>query len=133
MDIIALLPIIFRLIELLPRLQATLAEKQSVPELVTKLAPDLLPILQQIGGQLFPGLSLASQASVGALAFDPDRVRWIQASMNKLTGSTLVVDGHYGNATKAAVTAFQQKHGLEPDGWAGNATSSAMEAELKKV
>lgn len=130
MDIIAWLPLIFRLIELLPRIQATLAEKQSVPDLLTKLAPDLLPILQQVGAQLFPGLSAAGQASVGALAFDPERVRWIQASLNQLTGSALVVDGHYGAATKAAVSAFQTKHGLTVDGWAGNATSAAIEAEL---
>lgn len=131
MDIIAFLPIIFRLIELLPKLQATLAQKQSVPELVAKLAPDLLPILQQIGGQLFPGLTGAASAQAGALAFDPERVRWIQASMNQLMGSTLVVDGRYGAATKAVVSDFQAKHGLTADGWAGNNTSAAIEAELK--
>ena len=133
MDIIALLPIIFRLIDLMPKIQQALATRQSVPELVASLAPDLLPILQQVGAQLFPDLTLDNRAQAGALAFDPVRVRWIQTSMNKLTGSGLVVDGRYGPATKTVVSEFQLKHGLVVDGWAGNSTSKVIESELAKV
>ena len=37
-----------------------------------------------------------------------------------------VVDGKYGFYTKNAVKAWQKKHGLDPDGWAGCKTTTKM-------
>jgi peptidoglycan hydrolase-like protein with peptidoglycan-binding domain len=40
-------------------------------------------------------------------------------------------DGHYGNATYAAVMAFQKHEGLQPDGNAGPLTLAALQAGLR--
>jgi peptidoglycan hydrolase-like protein with peptidoglycan-binding domain len=40
-------------------------------------------------------------------------------------------DGHYGDATYAAVMAFQKHEGLEPDGHAGPITLAALDAGLQ--
>jgi murein L,D-transpeptidase YcbB/YkuD len=55
----------------------------------------------------------------------PYSVEWLQQSLNTL-GANLKVDGDYGDATKAAVRAFQQAHGLTVDGWAGVNTQAAI-------
>lgn len=56
---------------------------------------------------------------------------WVQQSMNKLgTDPHLIVDGSFGPATLAAVKAFQQAHGLEPDGKVGPLTVAAIEQTL---
>ena len=44
------------------------------------------------------------------------------------TATTLVADGHFGNLTHAAVTAFQRKNGLTVDGVVGDETWKALEA-----
>ena len=44
----------------------------------------------------------------------------------------LAVDGSYGEKTREAVTAYQQAHSLEPDGWAGVATQASIYEELAK-
>lgn len=66
---------------------------------------------------------------------EPDRVPlpgvhdavWLQTTLNQL-GATpkLTVDGIAGAATRTAVKAFQQSHGLKADGLAGPQTLSAM-------
>ncbi len=63
---------------------------------------------------------------------------WLQRSLNILGADpVLEVDGHYQDntenamATRAAVKAFQRKHGLEPDGWAGLQTLVAILAAIK--
>ena len=52
-------------------------------------------------------------------------VRWIQFSLNRL-GYKLVVDGKCGQMTVGAITDFQKKHGLVPDGIAGELTRAAL-------
>jgi peptidoglycan hydrolase-like protein with peptidoglycan-binding domain len=59
-------------------------------------------------------------------------VQWLQESLNKLNNAGLAVDGTYGEATRAAVTMYQQAHSLEPDGWAGVATQASIYEELAK-
>lgn len=48
-------------------------------------------------------------------------VQTIQRVLRR-TGHRLTVDGHYGPETDVAVTRFQRKHGLEPDGIVGPRT-----------
>lgn len=57
-------------------------------------------------------------------------VRWLQASLNQVSGAGLVVDGIAGAATRVAVRAFQAANGLSVDGIAGPATIGALRAAL---
>ncbi|WP_122299294.1 peptidoglycan-binding protein, partial [Pseudomonas syringae] len=52
-------------------------------------------------------------------------VRILQKILNQ-HGAQLEVDGHYGDATEAAVRAYQLKVGLVADGIAGNSTQTSM-------
>lgn len=52
-------------------------------------------------------------------------VRTIQRALRR-TGHRLALDGHYGPETDVAVTRFQRKHGLEPDGIVGPRTWKAL-------
>lgn len=58
---------------------------------------------------------------------------WVQESLNALhiPEIPLLVDGHYGRITRAAVTAFQTKAMIHVDGLAGPETIKAIEAALK--
>jgi peptidoglycan hydrolase-like protein with peptidoglycan-binding domain len=58
-------------------------------------------------------------------AWPPATVRSLQYLLNA-RGAHLAVDGVFGAGTRAAVVAFQQAHGLTPDGVAGNLTWSAL-------
>lgn len=55
-----------------------------------------------------------------------DYIRWVQTSLNQITGAKLVVDGLVGPATTAAVRAFQQQRGLTADGVVGPRTEAAL-------
>jgi outer membrane protein OmpA-like peptidoglycan-associated protein/subtilisin family serine protease len=57
-------------------------------------------------------------------------VRWLQASLNQVMGTNLVVDGIAGRGTREAVRRFQQQHGLAADGVAGPRTLAALRALL---
>lgn len=127
MDFFVWLPIILRLIDLAPKIQQTLSQKQSVPDLINGLAPDLLPVLKDIGSTLFPNISPAHQVNASVLGFDVEHVKDIQTELNRHGASPqLVVDGKYGEGTKAAVRAFQTAHHLTVDGWAGNDTMTEL-------
>lgn len=129
MNLLKLLPLIMRLIDLAPKISAALKSGTSVLTLLQQFAPDLIHLVQDIGGELFPALPPAAQADAGAMRLDIDLVRKVQAGLNKL-GATLVVDGHYGQMTKDAVAAFQSSHGLTADGWAGPLTLAALDKAL---
>jgi peptidoglycan hydrolase-like protein with peptidoglycan-binding domain len=131
MDFFVWLPIIMRVIELAPKVTAALNAKQSVNDLVKGLAPDLLPVIKEVGAKLFPTLDPAAQVEAGALAtFGIERIKWVQKSLNDLVGSTLVVDGTLGDKTKAVVKTFQSANGLDPDGWPGHLTCDVIQAKL---
>src|SRR5690606_30877130 len=58
-------------------------------------------------------------------------VRELQANLNRLGHGPLTADGHFGAQTETAVKAFQTRHGLTVDGWAGPRTLSAIVEALK--
>lgn len=92
----------------------------------------LLPIIVQMGSQLFPTVPNDQLGSAVATALNPEQVKWIQAFLN-WRSEILTVDGLYGAATKIAVGNYQTDKGLTPDGWAGPTTSDAMRAELLRA
>lgn len=55
-----------------------------------------------------------------------DDVANLQKRLKELGYYTSLVDGSYGNGTVAAVTAFQQQHGLTADGVAGSRTYAIL-------
>lgn len=55
-----------------------------------------------------------------------DDVATLQKRLKELGYYTSLVDGSYGNGTVAAVTAFQQQHGLTADGVAGSRTYAIL-------
>ena len=136
MDFIKMLPVLMRILALLPRIQEAMKAGTPILTLLQRYAPDLIDLIGGVGATFFPSLAPAAQVEVGALtAFDQGQVRWIQDSLNKLNVASppLVVDGMYGQLTKTAVEAFQTAHGLTVDGWGGKMTATAIQTELNKL
>lgn len=135
-DFVKFMPIVFRILALLPKIQEAMKAGAPILSLLQKYAPDMIDLVGGVGAVLFPSLPPAAQVEVGALtAFDPGQVSWIQTSMNRLNiaNPPLVVDGHYGALTKAAIEAFQTSKGLVVDGWGGKVTQTAIQDELNKL
>ena len=132
LSLIEALPIILRVVQLAPQIQQSLRLGRPALDDSLSTAPDLMPLLQQMGTTLFPGIAGHLSHVAGAQAlFDPTGVKWIQLSLNLLGANPqLVVDGRYGPITKAAVTKFQEEHGLVADGFAGDMTGNALRAAL---
>jgi peptidoglycan hydrolase-like protein with peptidoglycan-binding domain len=128
--IISLLPIIFRAINAAPQIQQAIQTSTSTVAAVENNAGTLLPLLMQIGKQMFPEIqdNLAAAAAASTM-FDPSTVKWVQTALNVLhiADPALDVDGEYGPLTTAAVKTFQQANGLVADGWAGDATQGKLQ------
>lgn len=136
MDFFKFMPLIMRVLALLPKIQEAMKTGLPILTLLKQYAPDLIDLVGSIAAPLFPSLPPAAQVEAGALiAFDPVQVRWIQDAMNRLNVASpaLVVDGHYGALTKAAIEAFQTSHGLVVDGWGGKVTATSIQNELNKL
>jgi peptidoglycan hydrolase-like protein with peptidoglycan-binding domain len=121
-----------------PLLKTAIDEALSNDDLMTKIAKltgPFAPLLEQLGSQLFPNAKPELHAVAAVMAaFDPSTTKWLQGSLNLLLtpSPNLVVDGLYGPATRAAVTAYQTQLGLTPDGWAGRLTQAAIDLALGK-
>src|SRR5262245_60414320 len=134
--LIKLLPIIFRAINVAPQIREAIRIGTPSVKAVEDNAGDiLLPLLRDIGKQLFPGIADAlAPAAAASTMFDPVRVKWLQTALNLLGANPpLDVDGEYGPLTTEAVKQFQQKKELVVDGWAGDLTHAALQLELSKI
>ena len=97
-QLIRFLPIIFRLINIAPQIQEAIRTGVPTVKAVEENARDLLPILAQVGKQLFPEVDDKFAPAAAATAmFDPVRAKWLQTALNMLgTDPPLDVDGEYG-------------------------------------
>ena len=126
MEIVKLLPIVFRLVRMSSELRtATRLSQPTIDELKGAL-PTLIPVLKRLLNSLLP--ELQKQLAGGSEGSKYD-VRWLQESLNKL-GDNIEVDGEYGEETRVAVMRFQKKSNLEVDGWAGTVTCATIAARL---
>jgi peptidoglycan hydrolase-like protein with peptidoglycan-binding domain len=108
-----LLPLVMRLVALLPQLV-----KFSQDPLVL----EVIKLVQQFAGQLFP--NLGQNATIEGTI---DHVKWIQTQMNDRGFGDLKIDGVYGPRTQAAVKRFQASvPGLDVDGWFGKKSAEAL-------
>jgi peptidoglycan hydrolase-like protein with peptidoglycan-binding domain len=102
----------------------------------TGIYPDIKALIEKVAPGVLNERTVSSPLVRGAAApGDPQNfsITWLQQSLNTIDDAGLEVDGDYGEATRAAVVAFQQRHSLEADGWAGAGTSAAILAELDKA
>lgn len=96
---------------------------------VAALMPLIQQLLQQLGTSTFPNVDPAKAGQAGASLFDTEHIKWVQTALAAL-GIPLKVDGVLGDAAKAAVTTFQNAHGLVADGWPGPKTNDAIRKAL---
>lgn len=73
-----------------------------------------------------PESTLLSSGSQG------ERVRQLQERLQQLGYYTGKLDGDYGKGTRSAVTVFQQQHGLDADGIAGEKTLNLLYSDQAK-
>lgn len=133
---LAYLPIILKLVNIIPIIQAALQQGGSTIAIIQRLAPELLPLLQEIGGSVFPQADPAKAIQAGIdVIFDKDGTMWVQNTLNQFNKNTaLDVDGSYGALTKAAVAAYQTAHPpLKVDGWCGPKTSGSLAVAVAKI
>lgn len=103
-----------------------------LPMLITLLnEPALRDLLRQAGQAGFPEVPRQQAPDAAVALLDRGGTKWLQTGLN-LCGYKLDVDGIYGPATRSAVSMFQETHKLVVDGWAGDATTAAIQAELLK-
>lgn len=96
-----------------------------------EVAAPLATVLEGVGAQQFPKAAPQLHIVAGLIAtYDPNYVKWIQAGVNQIMGTHLVVDGSYGSLTTAAVEALQAKYGLVVDGVVGLKTDGLIGALL---
>lgn len=134
MNFLSMIPVVFRLLNIVPQVQAALKTGTSIWELLQKFSPDLIEVVKSFSEELFPHLTAEQQVQAGAMiAFDHDQVRFVQDSLNRLgvPDSPLTVDGFYGEKTKAAIEKFQAAHPpLVVDGWGGRVTQAVIQSEV---
>lgn len=126
----ALLPLLFKIVQYGPQIRAAIEAGTSVLQAVNNAAPEVKPLLEWVGKEVFPTLSgQDAQYAAGGMIFHYERTRQMQKDLNTLgvVQPPLEEDGIYGPLSKAAVTKFQQEHPpLEVDGWAGPETTQAI-------
>lgn len=136
MDFATLIPWVLRLAPSVLSTLNTGVSFSSVLALFEQQAPALVPVFEQLGAKAFPKLAPALHAVAGiVVSFNPDFTKWVQNSVNALVtpSPNIVVDGHYGPKTQAAVIQLQTQLGLKPDGFVGDISSQVIQAALNKL
>lgn len=103
------------------------------------IAPNLFPLLEQVGAAVYPAAAPALHAIGGLITALPQASggAWLQTALNIYLGSALatplVVDGIVGAKTKAAVLLAQAKLGIKQDGIAGMITRGLLDAAVQLI
>jgi murein L,D-transpeptidase YcbB/YkuD len=131
-NLLKYLPYLVRAAELAATITSGLKTGRSIWDILGKEGREVFDIIEEAGKDLFPSLSREEQVAAGALRFDFETVKKIQAQLNtlRIMDPPLTVDGTYGPLTREAVRKFQQSKGLTADGWAGPATQNALDAAI---
>ena len=81
-----------------PQIQQAIRVGTPTVKAVEDNARDLLPLLGQIGKQMFPDIDdRLAPAAAATTMFDPVRVKWLQTALNLLGANPVLdVDGEYG-------------------------------------
>lgn len=136
-SILQYLPVLLQFAKLVPAVKT--AWDSSTGNTLSKVnavihGTQTVPMLEALGAQLFPALAPSIHAAAAAVVMaHPDATSWLQAALNVVDNAGLVVDGHYGPKTRAAVEAFQRKKGLSVDGFAGDLENAAIIAALNLI
>lgn len=86
-------------------------------------------------GKTRDAIAKAAKPSVSALKVGSSgaRVKTLQSQLKALGYYKSTVDGSYGPVTKAAVQAFERKHGWKADGIAGATVQATLAKEVKAL
>ncbi|ALA58931.1 peptidoglycan-binding domain-containing protein [Nitrospira moscoviensis] len=79
-----------------------------------------------------PRVVLARQVWLQRPPVTGDDVRFIQRALRR-AGHRVAVDGRYGPETDVAITKFQRRHGLDPDGVVGPQTWRALSRAIRRA
>lgn len=95
--------------------------------------PEIQDVFDDLSNAVWPELVRQWEREKRESTLPAFSVRWLQENLNNLGASPkLKVDGDIGKATRAAVTAYQKKAGINADGWAGPETIMHMLRDLDK-
>lgn len=110
------------------------ADKNDIRTITLRINGGLngLPDREAWFNKLWPLLKAETQPVEPWEASDADDdVKWLQDALNDLGADPeLVVDGHYGPATRRAVEGLQTAEGIAADGIAGPVTKAALKLRL---
>lgn len=113
--------------DIIASIQTAVAFSNDLIRFIEKRHPDLLPALSTLGKELFPKVEQPHKAVLWAM--NMRFTREVQEKLNKIYTKLppLVVDGLYGQRTKARVAQFQIDHPpLIVDGWCGPQTWAVL-------
>ncbi len=135
MDWFTIIPLVIRYGPIIKDIIDEATSNDDIVTKIKKLAGPLAPLLEQIGGQMFPAAKPALHIAAAAMSsFDPSVTKWVQGSLNLVLAPSpnLTVDGIAGPKTRAAIVQFQTQMDLDVDGWAGVLTQAALTAAMAK-
>lgn len=84
-------------------------------------------------GAMRDALAKATAPSPLKVGSSGAKVRTLQTQLQRLGLYSAAIDGSYGPVTKAAVQAFERKHGWKPDGIAGARVQETLAKEVKSL
>lgn len=92
---------------------------------IAKALPHVAPLVRNLIAEVLPDIKL----DLGDVRSSFD-VKAVQRALNALGGGEkLLVDGVLGKNTRDAISRFQVKCGLQPNGWPGTRTMMALGAK----